>query len=96
MEHKDTLHATFRLKIVICYRKKDPPPRDRCYCCVSWCCGDEGTLGSLFRSARSKRSQYLGIQPSDKYVGFPVPSGGERGKGGEIFPTRENESFQDL
>jgi hypothetical protein len=33
MEHKDMLHATYRLKIAICHRhKRHLPQRDRCYC----------------------------------------------------------------
>jgi hypothetical protein len=33
MKHKDMLHATYSLKIAICYRnKRHFPLRDRCYC----------------------------------------------------------------
>jgi hypothetical protein len=63
MEHKDMLHATYRLKIAICYRnKRHLPFRDKCYCAYQ--------LVIFFRLAGSKCSQYLRIQ-SGECVVFP-------------------------
>jgi hypothetical protein len=88
MEHTDMLHATYRLKIAICYRSKRCllPLRDRCYCPYE--------LVILFRLAGSKHYLYLRIHPSE-YVGFPYAGWWrERGNGKEEnCPLQEIESF---
>jgi hypothetical protein len=79
------LHATYRLKIAICYSDKTYLLlRDRCYCPFEF--------NLIFRLTGSKHSHYLSLHPSE-HVGSS--NGGKRGKWKERIYPRENCSTKD-